>query len=67
MLQREVHRFSRFTSLLHPTRSLMPFQKTRRTTGCSHAPVAAGSGYIVSGDNGIRMMRVADFMQLVSP
>ena len=65
-----------FTVLVHPDQTIDAVPEDPDDNRALECAVAAGSRYIVTGDgdllrlgqyDGIRIMRVADFMQLVSP
>jgi len=75
-LQALAVRLSRFTTLVHPTITLDAVPDDPDDNRVLECAVAAGSHYIVSGDRdllslgqyeGIRIVRVAEFMELINP
>ena len=76
MLQREIRQLSRFTVRVHPTQIIDAVPDDPDDNKVLECAVAAGSRYIVSGDNallrlgqyaGIPIVRVADFMRRLTP
>jgi putative PIN family toxin of toxin-antitoxin system len=75
-LQALTVRLSRFTTLVQPTRTIDAVPEDPDDNRVLECAVAAGSDYIVTGDaallrlaefEGIRIVRVADFMALIDP
>lgn len=76
MRQRLARQLSRFTSLVHPTRTVNAIPEDPDDNRVLECAITAGSRYIVTGDaallrlaeyEGIRIIRVADFMRLIGP
>jgi putative PIN family toxin of toxin-antitoxin system len=74
MPRRETERVSRITTLVHPTQTIDAVPGDPDDNRILECAVAAQAGFIVSGDNhllrlnvyhGIRILKVADFMQLI--
>jgi uncharacterized protein len=75
-LQRLALRLSRFTSLVHPTRTIDAVPADPDDNRVLECAVEAQSQFIVTGDaallrlgqyGGIQIVRAADFMKLISP
>jgi putative PIN family toxin of toxin-antitoxin system len=76
MLQRLSFRLSRFIALVHPTQTIDAVPDDPDDNRVLECAVAAGSQHIVTGDGdllrlgqyqNIRIMRVAEFVKLISP